>query len=366
MFCGFRPLWTAREWPAMTTPQRPSRRACRGTVLAGGVFLFAVALGSVAHATQYLQPVDPAAQAESMEKKRQMPAELWYLVLNRNLPQGALSVSVAPFDKSTVRLTCNLGDRQEIGVWRAPVAAADFARIKSLARESGYARLVDDEPLAPTMPTISLGEGTLGEAPRLVAWPVNGVPLPVQPLLDAVGDVVDQILEHPDQVLAGAAEPEKGQLAAGDPVAFIVTLRNPGTSALQLRNPALAAAARDTGLILTLRQLGKLAPSGGPEGEDREIEDTASVEIGPAEVQFLRDAEQPEDEDDPFAGAWLELLPDDVIRFRILRAAFLQPATYEAALVLSCRGSDQPEDRAVEGNLLMVAGRFEVVPAGRR
>ncbi len=321
---------------------------------------------AVLSAVQYIQPAETTPPQEAMETQQRPAVEMWYLVMNRNLPQGALSVSVAGFDRSMVRVTCNLGDRQEIGTWRAPVAAADFARLKDLAKSSGYSGLAVNDPLPATRPTISVGEGKLGDAPRLVAFAVNQVPPPVRPLLEAIETVVDQIREHPDQVLAGAARPERERFTAGEPVSFVITLRNPGSGAFRLRNPALAAGVRDTGLVLTLRQLGKARPEGVDAQEDRDIEDTATIEIGPSEIEFLRDQPLNEDEDDPLAGSWLELLPEDEIRIRVSRTAWLQPATFEAALTLSCRGSEKPEDRAIEGNLLMVAGQFEVVPPDRR
>jgi hypothetical protein len=344
---------------------RAARRS-RRWLLGAFTALLASQTVAVASAFQYIQPAETTPPQEAMETQQRPAVEMWYLVMNRNLPQGSLSVSIAGFDRSMVRLTCNLGDRQEIGTWRAPVAGADFNRLKELAKSSGYSGLAVNDPLPATMPTVSVGEGKLGDAPRLVAFAVNQVPPPVRLLLEAIETVVDQIREHPDQVLAGAVRPERERFATGKAVAFEITLRNPGSGAFRIRNPKLAPSARDTGLVLTLRQLGKAAPSGNDANEEREIEDTATVEIGPADIEFIREQPPNEDEDDPLAGSWLELLPEDEIRLRISRSAFLQPATYEAALVLSCRGSEKPEDRAIEGNLLMVAGQFEVVPADRR
>lgn len=363
----------------MRTGKTGNRRKCHAGFFlrSGGAFLIAGACTLSEASGQYLQKPTQPAPVPGSASAQERDMDNWYFVMNRDLPSGAIAVTLMPGARSAVRLTGNYDGRQEIGDYGVLLPAAGPSRVRDLARSSGYRRLPQPKTLAATMPTVSLGEGEAGGAaatmPILATFSLDAVPPETTLLFQAVEEQVEEIRKHPLRVLQGSARPESTRFPAGGLVSFAVTFKNPGTEPLRLRNPCLARSPRDTGFELALRKLSgarksadAVAASGEGEADSEPADDHATVALAPSEISLLPSGMGDEVDAERAAATWIELLPEDSIEFRLVRSAWLQVDSYEAVVVFSSPEPGKPDRRVIVGRLAMKAGVFETVPSDRR
>lgn len=294
-----------------------------------------------------------------------------YWLLNSDLPQGSLSLTLLSAAKSTVRLTCNHGETQEYGEYQAAVAPEDIRAVAALADSIAWRKLPRATQLAATVPTVTFGEGTIGGPnPELATFTVAEPPAELRPLLQLLEGAVGKIRQHPVRVLAGSAAPEHPEFQVGDTVSWIVELENRGTEPLLIANPCLAADAAGTGLTLTLQDSRPSTTPDDPEAGDESGEapqaSYAAVSIPPSAITILPQeipgrAIEDAGGGNPQPGTWLELLPEEKIRWRISRTLYLKPGSYRFQCVLRCSEGAQGSLRTLPGSLMMQGSAFGIV-----
>ena len=153
-------------------------------------------------------------------------------------PGGQVSAAFGADGQSSLSLSTNLDEGQEIGLYRGKLPVATVARLVELLRQSSYQNLPPGQPLRPDMPTMSVGMAMKGTpAPVIRGFTFDGIPAPVAEYEKAARDAVKALLEHRDRVIRGAARAQRERFAPGAPLAFEVTLENIGKSALGTSRP---------------------------------------------------------------------------------------------------------------------------------
>ena len=280
-----------------------------------------------------------------------MPDGNWYIIFNRDIPLGAVAVTVTPAEASRLTLSANLGAKQEIGHYRQELPAKRLAEIRSTVRASNYKALPEPAPAPPSMPFVFLGEGSVGAPPAQNdsrSFPADPLPSALEPVVTLMRGVVDEIREHPWRVVSGEAVTTQPQMAANEGLTLIVRIKNIGTAPLLLANPAGALTDATVGLSLRIAR----------DKPDDELQDDDV-----AQLEFARGAVRqvpPPGEQLEKPGLTLELEPGEELRLQLMRNVVLRPGRYRAVLTYHSQIDDADPERSVEGALLMAVRPFEI------
>jgi hypothetical protein len=249
------------------------------------------------------------------------------------------SFEIVAEGESTLTLTFNHDERQEIGVWSHALPKERFEELVRRLHASGYERLPPATELVPGMVPEVFGERRAAEKK-----PTTRAFLPTPPELQDVTTFLrtlgTELRAHPSRVLRGEARWQEEGLTKGCDVEIDVTLTNVGVLPLQISNPLHGPASEWSGLRLTFRREGV--------GEE-------SFDLRPTDVRM--GAGTP-------TTRTLRLAPSQALSFAVCTAMPVGRGTYAARLQLHgmVPGSkSRPE--IIDGMLWLLLG--EVSVAGR-
>lgn len=277
----------------------------------------------------------------------------WYMVYALDIPFGFLSLTVFPPEESRLQVTANLGSRQEIGDYRHRLPAERVTAVREALRAADYQSLPAPAPAEPGTPFVVIGEGVEGSLPEDRSFPLGALPVALDPVMRLMGEVVEEMREHPYRVVEGAAAPESAELVQGEPVAFVITLRNIGTVRLEASNPAGATEGGEVGLRL---RIARDVPADALEDAD-----VHELELAPADVRQL----PPTGEAARKPAVTQVLAPGEELRLRVQKSLLLPPGAYRAAVTYVSDPGEVESDQFVAGTLTMDLGTFTVVSARR-
>lgn len=281
----------------------------------------------------------------------------WFFVYNQDLGTGSVAVTVHPAGQSTVRITRNLGPRDEIGFYGVAVHEEGIAGIRRAIQRSGYREIPTATTLPPGTATLTLGEGRAGEVPQLSAFALSGLPEPLRDLVTAMDAFIEEVRAHPIRVIRGGVRVESRTVHRGAPMALDVTLTNAGTHPVDVDN--LVRADQEGRVRLSLRRSG----AGGDEegaGGDEEGAESVVLEVPASAVRFGA----LEEEGRGPATAVLEPGAGAEVSIRIQQTGDLPTGRYGIALFLDFPASGADGAGAVHGTLRIDAGQVEVVRGG--
>jgi hypothetical protein len=242
--------------------------------------------------------------------------------------------------------TVNFGGREEMGHYRVEVPQERGKELRAILTAADVSSLPDPEPSLPTTPFVFVGEGQVGSPPaERRAFPVDAVPDPLVPVLDAVHGLAQELLEHPYRAIRGVAGPIAPVFTPGQDLAVDLTLENIGVAPLVLRNPAGARSAAEVGLQLGVNALS----SEGLRGPG-------------ALLRFGRDEVARVDQDGATPPAdqrsEIELEPGEILQLRMRKPVLMSLGRYDA-YVLYRSFIERPDvQRSVLGDLRVSAGTF--------
>lgn len=286
---------------------------------------------------------------DSVQMRGEEPMERWYFLYSCDLPFGSVVVTVFPDGESSARLSVNLGERQEIGEYRRALTAADVEPLRAALRESGYADLPEAAPAPPGTPFVFLAEGSEGSPPvRHRSFPLNELPEPIMPVMNAMRPVIDAIREGPYRVVAGNASFVQPEYASGDDLVIDITLRNNGTTPVEIVNPAGALTNEDVGLLLRIAR----------DKPDAELtdDDVAAVEFARDSVRLAPrpgvEFEQP--------GATIVLGTGEELRLRATKRLMLTAGRYKAVVTFQNRSDRIDQEAGAPGSLTLELGTVTI------
>ncbi len=268
-----------------------------------------------------------------------------YFWFTSDLQEGYLSASFLRSGRAVAGVTGKVGTRQEIGDYETMLPADTVDRLRKLKAQVGFDALPPSGSGQPGMKGVSIGESRGPEGPEPKGWWLFEIPPAVQPLLDEVRRLSEEVMKHPVRVLRGRGAARKPSFPANAPATFEVTLEGLGTKALRARNPLSIQDPNYTGLRLVVT--GEGAP-GQPGNE-------LWLDLTPQHVLPLPGAA-------PDRGAVLELKPGEKRTFLVARALLAAPGRYRAVLLYRSTPPRGDED-FLDGTLRIDLGAFELVAA---
>jgi|GEM_PF-4181708 hypothetical protein len=272
----------------------------------------------------------------------------WYLTHNCDLGEGEVSVTLYPAGDSSVFVTQNWQDKQEIGHYKHKLSGQACQPIRDALRATNYTRLASKEDLAPETATMDFGEGIAGELPTVVVWALPDVPQPISQVAMQIRPLIDEVVKYPLRTLRGSAKLDSPTIPTGDPLQLEIVLSNCGIETLELHTPTNASS---DGLIRLALTLAKDKPEQLLTEKDVDEVEIArnEIRIVSADGTVIREA-----------PAITVLRADEELRLRVQKSGYLAPGNYRAVVKFSCAAGPIPAERTIEGTLTMKLDRFEV------
>jgi hypothetical protein len=279
----------------------------------------------------------------------EVAARDWYLVFVCDIPRGSVTATIFPPEESIVRVTANLGSKQEVGEYRHKLPSERGEALRAALRRSDYASLPQPGPATPGSLRVFIGEGVPGALPTTQGrFPSHDIPPALLPFMQAVGAAIEEIREHPYRVLAAQATFEQPEVTPDADVVILLTLRARGKVPAELFNPAGALEDDRVGLILRI--------AADKPSDQLQDDDVAQFELGRADVVPI-----------PRPGArWeepatkIELRPEDEMRVRLTKKLRLRPGRYNVVIIFTSVLRDIDPERGVEGTLTINPGTLTV------
>jgi hypothetical protein len=281
----------------------------------------------------------------------------WFFVYNQDLGTGSVAVTVYPAGQSTVRITRNLGPRDEIGFYGVAVDDEVIAGIRRAIQRSGYREIPTATTLPPGTGTLTLGEGQAGEVPQLRAFALDGLPEPLRDLVSAMDAFIEEVRAHPIRVIRGEVRVESPTVHRGGALVLDVTLTNVGTHPVDAGN--LLGADQEGRVRLSLRRSGAGGEREGA-GGDQEGAESVVLEVPASAVRFGA----LEEEGRGPATSVLEPGAGAEVSIRVQQTGALPTGRYDIALFLDFPSSGADGAGGVHGTLRIDSGQVEVVRGG--
>jgi len=275
--------------------------------------------------------------------------EPWYGVYNHDLGAGFVALTLFPKGDSTVMLTCNLGEKQEIGHYQHKVSLEVAQNTRNILQQAGYKTLPPPPPLPPETASITIGEGVEGSMPENHVFPLGTLPQVLTPVMDEMSRRIEEIRLHPLRVLQGSAAWEAAQFESGGDISFVITFRNIGTMPIEITNPGGASEDDQVRLFLAVAK-------DKPDDQISE-EDVADVEPGTANVSAVP---KPGEKLGP-QGPTVVIGAGDELLIRVRKSVYLAPGRYKGVVTFHSVAGNIDVDRAVDGALAMDIGTFQIV-----
>ncbi len=270
----------------------------------------------------------------------------WFFVYNCDMGAGFVAVTVFPAGQSTVRITQNLGAKDEIGFYGEKIATEDIERIRDAILQSTYQELPAATTLPPTTATLTVGEGRAGQIPPLKSFALTDLPQPLRALIAEMNHFIDVVRAHPIRVIQGQGNPVSPKLEVGLPLKLEVSLTNIGTQPILLNN--FLQSAEESRVKLSLR---KRAVK-----ENTEQTKSVTVELPSSSIEFISLSDQ----DEKPAAAKFELLAESELKLRIEQTAYLPPGDYDIALIFQFAAAGIAAAKTIDGTLGIDCGKIEI------
>jgi hypothetical protein len=273
----------------------------------------------------------------------------WFFVYNCDLGTGFVAVTVYPAGQSTVRITQNLGAKDEIGFYGEKIEPKEIDSIRDAILQSAYQELPAATTLPPTTATLTLGEGRAGQIPQLKSFALSDLPQPLRELVSEMNQFIAVVRTHPVRVIHGKGNAASPKLEVGAPLKLEVSLTNTGTQPILLHN--FLRAAEESPVKLSLRKRsnkGELGPA-----------ENVAVDVPSSSIEFVSLSDQ----DEKPAGSKFELLAESELKVRIEQTAYLPPGEYEIALVFQFTAAGTDASKTIAGTLGVDCGKLEIVDA---
>jgi hypothetical protein len=290
-------------------------------------------------------PSDTSAGSESQDRDMND----WFFVYNCDMGAGFVAVTIYPAGQSTVRITQNLGAKDEIGFYGEKIAAQDTERIRNAILQSTYQELPAATTLPPTTAMLTVGEGRAGEIPQLKSFALTDLPQPLRKLIAEMDHFIGVVRAHPIRVIQGKGKAASPQLEIGHPLKLEVSLTNIGTQPILLHNFLRAAEQSPVKLSLRKRLLKK----------NIEQAESVTVEVPSSSIEFISLSDQNEKP----SAIRFELLADSELKLQIEQTAYLPPGEYDIALVFQFAAAGIAATKTIEGTLGIDCGKIEIPTA---
>lgn len=271
----------------------------------------------------------------------------WFFVYNCDLGTGFVAVTVYPAGQSTVRITQNLGKKDEIGFYGEKIEPKEIERVRDAIFQSAYQELPAATTLPPTTSTLTLGEGRAGQIPQLKSYALSDLPQPLRTLVSEMNRFIEVVRAHPVRVIHGKGNAASPQLEVGAPLKLEVSLTNAGTQPIFLQNFLHAAA--ESPMKLSLRK--------HTDKDDLEPAESVAFDVPSPSIEFVSLSDQ----DEKPAGAKFELRGESELKLRIEQTAYLPPGEYEIALVFQFTAAGIDASKTIAGTLGVDCGKVEIV-----
>ncbi len=291
-------------------------------------------------------PRDNQAQSTSQD----IAMNEWFFVYNCDLGTGIVAGTVYPAGQSTVRITQNLGSKDEIGFYGAKVPAKECDRIRDTILRSAYQQLPAPTTLPPTTATLTIGEGRAGQIPELKTFALTELPKTLRDVVASMNDFVEVVREAPIRVVRGAGKAASPQLKVGPPLKVEVSLTNIGTQPITLHN-FLSRDANEKSVKLSLRK--RTAQETAPPAE------SITVDLPLSSIEFISLT----DHDEKPTAAKMELLAESELKLRIQQTAYLAPGHYDISLQFHFVSDGIDAAKTIDGVLGIDCGQIEIVDA---
>lgn len=273
----------------------------------------------------------------------------WFFVYNCDMGAGFVAVTVYSAGQSTVRVTQNLGEKDEIGFYGEKIAAEDIERIRNAIFQSTYQALPAATTLPPTTATLTVGEGRAGQIPQLKSFALTDLPQPLRSLMAEMNPFIDVVRAHPIRVIQGQGNATSPKLEVGHPVKLEVSLTNIGTQPILLHN--FLRAGEESRVKLSLRKRAVQESTEQPE--------CITVDVPGSSIEFISLSDQ----DEKPAAARFELLAESELKLRIVQTAYLPPDDYDVALVFQFAATGIAAAKTIDGTLGIDCGKIEIAAA---
>jgi hypothetical protein len=294
-------------------------------------------------------PDTSSLRPDPVRPRGEEPMERWYFLYSCDLPFGSVVVTVFPAGESSVRLTVNLGAREEIGEYRRALPPEQVEPLRAALRDSRWSELPEPQPAMPGTPFVFMAEGMEGAPPGTrKSFPLADLPEQVLPVMKAMGPVIDAIREGAHRVLAGSAGFAQPEYGVGDDVVLDIALRNAGAMPVEIVNPAGALADEEVGLLLRIAR-------DRPDEELRD-DDVAAVEFARDSVRLAPrpgvEFEQP--------STTVVLGTGEELRLRATKKVLLPAGRYKAVLTFANQREGIAAQQGAPGSLTLDLGTVTI------
>ncbi len=262
----------------------------------------------------------------------------------RDLPSlsGEMRLRISDIQPSFLGLTFNLGDREEIGIYRTELPPSFLARALQLLRKINYTSLPRARNLMPGEASITIGELFEGEKhPAFCCYRKHDLPHELEEFTQYTDTLAEELRKYPFHVLAGKARWSKPQSEAGENLSISVKLRNAGTDYIEIENPLQSEYA------FTLQVL--------REAVSEQEEDEQWADLKPQSVHWAPSNRKPKP-----SGAAVRLEPDEALELTLTKKAYLVPGRHRGALHLTLVKVGSRVPRNPDGELLMDLGPLTI------
>jgi hypothetical protein len=262
----------------------------------------------------------------------------------RDLPSlsGEMRLRISDIQPSFLGLTFNLGDIQEIGLYRTQLPPSFLARARQLLREANYKSLPRVLELRPGEATVTIGELLEGaEHPAFRSYRSHEVPHELEEFTRYTDTVAEELRKFPFHVLAGEARWSKPQLEAGENLSISVTLRNAGEDYIEIENPLESEHAFSLQVIR--------------EAVDEKEEEEQWAELKPKSVLWTPSEKKPKPSDQA-----VRLDPGEILELTVTKKAYLVFGRHRGALHLTLVKVGSRVPRNPDGELLMDLGPLTI------
>lgn len=265
----------------------------------------------------------------------------------RNLPSlsGEMRLRISGIQPSFLGLTFNLGDMQEIGIYRTELPPSFLARARQLLYDANYTNLPRAGNLRPGEALVTIGELFEGaEHTVFRSYRQYDMPRELEEFTRYTDTLAEVLRKFPFHVLAGEARWSKPQLEAGEELSISVTLRNAGADYIEIENPLQSEHAFSLQVIR--------------EAVDEQEEEEQWAELKPQSVHLAPSEKKPKP-----SGQAVRLDPGGILELTVTKKAYLVPGRHRGALHLTLVKVGSRVPRNPDGELLMDLGPLTITKA---
>lgn len=262
----------------------------------------------------------------------------------RNLPSlsGEMRLRISGIQPSFLGLTFNLGDMQEIGIYRTELPPSFLARARQLLYDANYTNLPRAGNLRPGEALVTIGELFEGaEHTVFRSYRQYDMPRELEEFTRYTDTLAEVLRKFPFHVLAGEARWSKPQIEAGEDLTISVSLRNAGTDAIEIENPL------ESEYAFTLQVI--------REASEEKKEEEQWAELKPKGVHWTPSERKPRPN-----GKVIMLEPEEALELTVTKKAYLVPGRHRGALHLHLRNIATKPPGGPDGELLMDLGPLTI------